>query len=63
MKTTKNIDTWIANVLQKELNQVPGMVIESAKRLNRLDLIADQISRKTGINSNTVITYMTKTAK
>jgi hypothetical protein len=58
MKTAKQIDHWITSVVKKELDKIPGIVIDSAKRLNRLDLIADQVSRKTGIRTPIVLTII-----
>ncbi len=60
MKTTKQIDHWILSTVQKELSKIPGIVIDSARRLNRLDLIADQVSRKTGVNTPTVVNIIKK---
>ncbi len=58
MKTAKQIDGWINTTVKKELDKIPGIVIDSAKRLNKLDLIADQVARKTGVNTPTVITII-----
>ncbi len=58
MKTAKQIDGWINTTVKKELDKIPGIVIDSAKRLNKLDLIADQVTRKIGVNAQTVLTII-----
>ncbi len=61
MKTTKQINNWIASTVKTELDQVPPDVMHSAKKLNRMDLITDHVSRKTGIQPH-IITKIINTS-
>ncbi len=58
MKTPQQIDDWITAVVKKELKKIPAIVLDAAKRLNRLELISHQVSRRTGINTETIETIL-----
>ena len=51
---TDNYNKWVKNKVLQEYKNVPPDVIESAKRLKLMDAIHDQISRRTGINTDAV---------
>ena len=54
MKTPDNYNEWVKNKVLEEYKKVPADVVESARRLKLMEVIHDQISRRTGINYETI---------
>ena len=54
MKTPDNYNEWVKNKVLEEYKKVPADVVESARRLKLMEVIHDQISRRTGINTDAV---------
>ncbi len=51
----KTLEDWIKHKVKKEYDQVPPDVIDSAKRLDKLHLIAEQIGRRLCFKSDAVL--------